>query len=70
MMLGKLPNKDRIKSILQASSSHASLLKEAELEALEKYFASLQRKDELEQEMDKTYRVAVNAKYCAQVGYV
>ncbi|XP_055638693.1 protein MCM10 homolog [Toxorhynchites rutilus septentrionalis] len=62
--------KERLKKILEATSSHTDLIKAHEDEQQEKYFKELERKEAMEEKMLNTYQVACKAVICKQCKYI
>lgn len=66
----ELTRKERLKKILEATSSHTDLIKAHEDEQQEKYFNDLERKEAMEEKMLNTYQVACKAVICKQCKYI
>ncbi|XP_062545953.1 protein MCM10 homolog [Armigeres subalbatus] len=62
--------KDRLKAIMDATSSHTDLIKAHEDEEQEKYFKDLERKEAMEEKMMNTYKVECKAVICVQCKYI
>lgn len=62
--------KDRLKKIMDASSSHTDLIKAHEDEQQEKYFKDLERKEAMEEKMMNTFQVACKAVICTRCKYI
>ncbi|XP_062707074.1 protein MCM10 homolog [Aedes albopictus] len=62
--------KDRIKAIMDASSSHTDLIQAHEDEEQEKYFKDLERKEAMEEKMMNTFKVECKAVICVQCKYI
>lgn len=62
--------KDRLKAIMEATSSHTDLIKAHEDEEQEKYFKDLERKEAMEEKMMNTFKVECKAVICVQCKYI
>ncbi|XP_055386081.1 protein MCM10 homolog [Condylostylus longicornis] len=61
--------KTRIQKIIMATSSHANLVNVRELEEQEKYFNKLEKKEQMEEKMLNTYKIACKAVICLKCKY-
>ncbi|XP_058819028.1 protein MCM10 homolog [Topomyia yanbarensis] len=61
---------ERLKKIMEASSSHTDLIKAHEDEQQEKYFKDLERKEAMEEKMMNTFKVACKAIICTRCKYI
>uniref|UniRef100_A0A1Q3EWW6 Protein MCM10 homolog n=1 Tax=Culex tarsalis TaxID=7177 RepID=A0A1Q3EWW6_CULTA len=62
--------KERLKAILEATSSHTDLIKAHEEDAQEKYFKDLERKEAMEEKMLNTFSQACKAVICTHCKYI
>ncbi|KAL9706823.1 hypothetical protein quinque_010341 [Culex quinquefasciatus] len=62
--------KERLKQILEATSSHTDLIKAHEEDAQEKYFKDLERKEAMEEKMLNTFSQACKAVICTRCKYI
>lgn len=61
---------ERLKRIMEATSSHQTLLTDKELEAEEKYFSKLEKKEAMEEKMLNTFKVECKAVICRICKYM
>lgn len=62
--------KERLKAILEATSSHTDLIKAHEEDAQEKYFKDLERKEAMEEKMLNTFSQSCKAVICTRCKYI
>ncbi|XP_065074585.1 protein MCM10 homolog [Ochlerotatus camptorhynchus] len=62
--------KDRLKTMMEACSSHTDLIKAHEDEQQEKYFKDLERKEAMEEKMMNTFKVECKAVICLRCKYI
>ncbi|KAJ8714883.1 hypothetical protein PYW08_004864 [Mythimna loreyi] len=60
---------ERFKKILEATSAHQNLIKEHEDDEQEKYFHKLEKKEQMEEKMLNTFKLACKAVRCVKCKY-